>query len=475
MEQQLNDCPLRRQALLQPDAVAISFDRQALTYRALDQQVSFLEKQLRAQGLKAGERLVCIAPNSLKLILLQLSCMRSGIIFSPLNPRFSVNEIQTRVKILDSHFIWCEQAKNDWPLSSLTFDFNSSDKNEAPLAALKLNPQRVINIIFTSGSSGQPKAVMHNFSNHFYSAQGSQAVIPLKPGDKNVLSLPIFHISGYATVFRTLLAGATLVLSDSKLSVALLKEKQITHLSLVATQLYRLLENPQFKHSNLALKHLLLGGSAFAEQLLAETAQRGFTYHLSYGLTEMSSQVATSCNSQSLSILKYREVKIMDGEIWLRGKTRFLGYFNGQMENSILPQEQWFASKDLGQKVANYLHISGRKDRQFISGGENIQPEEIEALLLQFPAVKQAYVVAVADPAFGKRPLAFIDWHNGQTETPSLHNYMRNRLAAFKCPQHYFQLPQQTGLKVSLTDLHRQAALKLKQLNEKNLRQEKEN
>ncbi len=475
MEQQLNYCPVRRQALLQPDVVAITSNRQSLTYRALDQQLSFLEKQLRAQGLKAGERLVCIAPNSLKLILLQLSCMRSGIIFCPLNPRFSSNEIQTRVAILNSHFLWCEHTKSELPCNSLTFSFSQPNQAIIPSAPLRIDALRVSNIIFTSGSSGLPKAVMHNFSNHFYSAQGSQDVIPLQPGDKNLLSLPIFHISGYATVFRTLLAGATLVLSESKLSAELLKEQRITHLSLVATQLYRLLENPHFQHSKLAIKHLLLGGSAFAEQLLAATAQRGFTYHLSYGLTEMSSQVATSSNSQSLRILKHREVKIVDGEIWLRGKTRFVGYFNGQMENSIIPQKQWFASKDLGQKVANHLYISGRKDRQFISGGENIQPEEIESLLLQFPAVKQAYVVAVDDPAFGQRPLAFIDWRNGQAETQRLDDYMRNKLTAFKCPQHYFTLPQQTGLKVSLTELQQQAAGKLKQLSKKNLRQEKEN
>ena len=464
MEQQLAQCPVRRQALLSPNTLAIQSEQQSLTYRELDQQLSFVEEQLLTQGLKTGDRLACIATNSLNLILLQLSCMRSGIIFCPLNPRFSIDEIKVRLAILNTPFIWFEQVKSGLDINSLSFAFNQPKKSASSHSLLKFDPQQVINIIFTSGSSGHPKAVMHSFSNHFYSALGSQDVIPLARGDNNLLSLPIFHISGYATVLRTLLAGATLLLSKEKLSVELLKRERITHLSLVSTQLYRLLENPEFKQSNLAIKHLLLGGSAFAEQLLKETGQRGFTYHLSYGLTEMSSQVATSCNSQSLSILKDREVKIVNGEIYLRGKTRFVGYFNKQMANSIIPPEQWFASKDSGKKVANHLQISGRKDRQFISGGENIQPEEIESLLLTFPAVRQAYVVAISDQAFGKRPVAFIDTVDGELETESLNEYMHNKLTSFKCPTHYFQLPEQTGLKVSLADLKKLAETNLQLL-----------
>jgi O-succinylbenzoic acid--CoA ligase len=467
MEQQLKQCPVRHQALQQPQALAIAAKQRSLTYRELDQQLCYLEEQLAAQGVKTGDRLACIAANSLNLILLQLSCMRSGIIFCPLNPRFSIHEIKVRLAILNTPFIWSSQTESKLTSDSLQFDFTPPANAQSNELALPINPQQVSNIIFTSGSSGLPKAVMHSFSNHYYSALGSQTVIPLQQTDRNLLSLPIFHISGYATVFRTLYAGATLLLSSEKLSVELLKRESVTHLSLVATQLYRLLKSPQFKQSKLSIKHLLLGGSAFSKQLLKQTVQRGFTYHLSYGLTEMSSQVATSCNDQSLTILKYREVKIVENEIYLRGKTRFVGYFNGQLKESIIPSEQWFASKDLGRKEADRLQITGRKDRQFICGGENIQPEEIESLLVDFPAVRQAYVVAVSDPAFGKRPVAFIDWQEGETAFEQLNEFIRSKLTSFKCPSHYFQLLPQTGLKVSLADLSKQAEKNLQQIQRK--------
>jgi O-succinylbenzoic acid--CoA ligase len=457
MEISLNQCPVRHHALKHPKHIAIESEQQLLTYQQLDQQLNHLTTQLLEKGLTAGDRLVCIAPNSIKLIQLQLCCLRTGIIFCPINARFSQHEVETRLTILNSPFIWCEEINFTLPTNSLEFDFTPSTADQQTQTELTIDSQRVIDIIFTSGSSGQPKAVMHNFSNHFYSAQGSQTLIPLLKGDYNLLSLPLYHISGYAAVFRTMLASARLVFSKQPITTALLQRYKITHLSLVATQLYRLLADPEFKKDNLAIKHLLLGGSAFSDQLLNQTLQRGLNYHLSYGLTEMSSQVATSCNNTTLSILPDREVKIIEGEILLRGKTRFIGYFNGHQTNELIPAKQWFASKDLGIKTNNNLHIIGRKDRQFICAGENIQPEEIETWLIALDEIKQAFIVPIEDPILGHRPIAFIDWQKAPLENEQINKYMRLKLAPFKCPAHYFPLPQQSGLKISLSALAKQA------------------
>jgi len=456
MAQPLNYCPVRFQALIQPQRIAIKEEQHALTYKQLDERIDSLQKQLSLQKLKSGDRLVCIAPNSINLILLQLTCLRSGIIFCPLNPRFSDPEISSRLAILNSEFIYLAPEQARLHLSRLSLDFTAPDHPEFTNTQQQIDPLQVINIIFTSGSSGQAKAAMHHFSNHYYSALGSQKRIPLRSGDNNLLSLPLFHISGYATVLRTILAGATVFLSDTPLTVAQLKKLQITHLSLVSTQLTRLLESSEFRQDNLPIKHLLLGGSAFSAGLLKETQQRGFSYHLSYGLTEMSSQVATSSNSSALFILKYRQLRIIEGEIFLRGKTRFAGYFNGLMADSLIPETQWFASKDLGKLVAGSLQLIGRKDRMFICGGENIQPEEIESLLLTLPAIKQAYVVAINDPAFGKRPVAFIDGLN-EIQPQAVDNYLKDKLSRYKRPVYYFLLPPSSGIKVSLTELQQLA------------------
>ncbi|MFT6925421.1 MAG: O-succinylbenzoic acid--CoA ligase [Psychromonas sp.] len=453
MDKQLNVCPVRHQAIINANAPAIQTDELVLTYQALDSTLNLLGRQLLNLHLQTGDRLICLSENSLKLILLQLTCIRLGIIFCPLNPRFSAAEIKQRLSILKSNFIWLADPKKHSHLSSLSIDFSIIQDQAVTPVPLKIDAQKVCNIIFTSASSGQAKAVMHSYSNHYHSALGSQSRILLQAKDRNLLSLPLFHISGFAAVIRTLIAGATLIVSAKKLSVSLLKKQKITHLSLVATQLYRLLTLSGFQAKDLSIKHLLLGGSVFSDRLLAQTEQRGFIYHLSYGLSEMSSQVATSTNSKKLQLLPGLQVKIINNEICLRGKMRFAGYFNGHLQSSVLPDQQWFASKDLGALMGNELSVSGRKDRLIISGGENIQAEELESVLLSFSDIQQVYIVAVTDPLFGQRPVAFIDWVNGVIKQQQLQIYLQDKLSSYKRPAHYFVLPEQTGFKVSLKAL----------------------
>lgn len=455
---QLNHCPIAWQALNTPHAIAIESDTQSLCYAALNQRINSLSEQLIQLNMRKGDRLVCIASNGLPLVLLQLTCVRNGFIFCPLNPKFSDAERLQRLTLLDSNFIWQEGNP-----SSLPLEFESIIAEPPVSSPVTIDPLAVVSIIFTSGSSGSPKAVMHHFSNHYYSALGSQTVIPLVGGDKNLLSLPMFHISGYATVMRTMLAGATLRLLTGKITIEQLKRNMITHLSLVSSQLQQLLDKSDFQPSELSIKHLLLGGSAFLSEQLQQTRQRGFNYHLSYGSTEMASQIATSTNNEKLQLLPYRQLKIANKEIMLNGETRFVGYFKGKAGIEWLNRQDYFASADLGKINEQALTVIGRKDRQFISGGENIQPEEIEKHLVQFSAVIQAVVVPIPDATYGHRPVAFIKWQKTQQPT-QLSAFIKDKLIAFKRPLHYFDLPEQAGLKPNSKQLT-EIALKLLFIN----------
>jgi O-succinylbenzoic acid--CoA ligase len=457
---QLTCCPVRWQAKRNSNEIAIQTEQISLNYLQLDNLVDSLANQLI--DLEVGDRLVCISENTLPLILLQLTCIRLGVIFCPLNPRFSENEVNQRIEVLKSKIIYSADSPMHRKLNTLPLDFSMPNTVNFKHEEIQIDPQQVCNIIFTSGSSGQAKAVMHCFQNHFYSAFGSQSIIPIHIQNRNLLSLPLFHISGYAAVIRTLLAGATLVLSGQALTVESLKSEKITHLSLVATQLLRLLEEAEFKADKLSIEHLLLGGSAFSDTLLATTKARGFCFHLSYGLTEMSSQVASSTNNKNLIRLPNQQIKIINNEIYLRGKTRFVGYFNNDLASNLIPESQWFASKDLGSLNDKQLSISGRKDRLMISGGENIQAEEVEKVILNFPGIKQAYVVAIKDSVFGQRPVAFIDWQDQKNSSTQLQQFLQQNLSAYKRPIHYFNLPKQTTFKVSLKELQAIAEYNLK-------------
>ena len=473
MATKLTICPVEHYAKTTPEKIAIQAELHSITYLELHWEIERLCEQLISLNIIAGNRLACITNQRLNLIILQCACIRLNIIYSPINPKFTSSELEQKLAVLATEFIYFD---SDFKLKdllerpvkclSLHFSFrsdvalqpkvsNSLNKAFTEKHHKKITGDAPCNIIFTSGSTGQSKAVMHSFNNHCCSAALSKKRVHIEQSDRCLLSLPLFHISGYATVMRTLFAGATLVISHAKITTKLLKTEKITHLSLVATQLVQLLTEQDFSQKNLSLKHLLLGGSHFPSRLLDELACRGFTYHLSYGLTEMSSQVATSTNGNELIILDEQSLKIVDNEIWLRGDTAFKGYFSEGGELNFRTKKEWFASNDLGKIAGSHLVITGRKDRQFISGGENVHPEEIEAELQQSEFVEYAIVVSVEDLLFGQRPVAFITWRNNRAEIKKLTQQMQSELIKFKQPILYLELPKIKGTKHSLSQLEK--------------------
>ena len=302
-------------------------------------------------------------------------------------------------------------------------------------------------MLFTSGSTSEPKAVVHTYGNHYYNAKGSNENIPVRPGDRWLLSLPLYHVSGLGVLFRTMIGGGTVVVPDKKeVLISAIKNYRVTHISLVTTQLYRLLQNSQNIPTLRKLKAILLGGSAIPANLIALAKKYKLPVYISYGLTEMTSQVATSSKPCSAAkILNYRQLKIAkDGEILVKGKTLFAGYWDG--EKLIRPLKNgWFTTGDLGRMKKGHLVIFGRKDRMFISGGENIHPEEIERELLRLPQIDQAIVVPQPNVEFGQRPTAFI---KGKITSPKITSELERTLPRFKIPQTFYAWPAKLALQI---------------------------
>ena len=464
-------CPVRHQALLHPQRPAIRLPQRVLTYAELDGRLNSLQQQLAALGLQAGDHLVTVAANDLSLLLLAWACLRQGLVLCPLNPRQPAVQCRHLMHRLDAKACWLapdwpEAGAGDWPCPLLTLDPDQSLPAEP--GELWLNQQQLTNLILTSGSSGEPKAVAHRLAAHLASARGSAEAIPLQPGDGWLLSLPLFHVGGYAIPWRCFLAGACVVLPnpDCSLSEHLLGGT-ITHLSLVPTQLYRLLQSPNFRLEQTAVRHLLLGGAPIPASLVAACQAQGVTPQVSYGLSEMATQVCTRyADGHSASVgtpLPGRELKLVDGEICVRGTTLFAGYYRGGALEPALDADGWFHTGDLGELTAGgELLVLGRRDNRFICGGENIQPELIEQALLQHGAVRQALVVPLPDAEWGMVPVAFIDHQTspdealaGEQTLTELARWLRQRLAAYLIPRHWLPWPPQasTGLKPSRSQL----------------------
>ena len=460
-------CPVRYQALHHPQRPAIRLPRQVLTYRELDGRLNSLQQQLTAAGLRRGDHLVTVAANSLSLLLLAWACLRQGILFCPLNPRQPAEQCRRLMQRLDAKGCWLAPdwpaaEAGEWPCPVLSLNTESALPAEA--AELWLHQQQLTNLILTSGSSGEPKAVAHRLAAHLASAEGSALGVPLQPGDGWLLSLPLFHVGGYAIPWRCFRAGACVVLANPECSLSEhLLGGVITHLSLVPTQLYRLLQSPDFRLEQTAVRHLLLGGAPIPASLVAACQAQGVTPQVSYGLSEMATQVCTryaSPDSPSVGLpLPGRELKLVEGEICVRGATLFAGYYREGALEPALDAEGWFHTGDLGAFTADgELLVLGRRDNRFICGGENIQPETIEQALLQHGAVRQALVVPQADDEWGMVPLAFIDWQpspadieTGQRALTDLEPWLRTRLPSHLIPRRWLPWPAQAaeGLKPS--------------------------
>ena len=460
-------CPVRYQALHHPQRPAIRLPRQVLTYRELDGRLNSLQQQLTAAGLRRGDHLVTVAANSLSLLLLAWACLRQGILFSPPNPPQPAERSRRLMQRLDAKGCWLAPdwpaaEAGEWPCPVLSLNTESALPAEA--AELWLHQQQLTNLILTSGSSGEPKAVAHRLAAHLASAEGSALGVPLQPGDGWLLSLPLFHVGGYAIPWRCFRAGACVVLANPECSLSEhLLGGTITHLSLVPTQLYRLLQSPDFRLEQTAVRHLLLGGAPIPASLVAACQAQGVTPQVSYGLSEMATQVCTryaSPDSPSVGLpLPGRELKLVEGEICVRGATLFAGYYREGALEPALDAEGWFHTGDLGAFTADgELLVLGRRDNRFICGGENIQPETIEQALLQHGAVRQALVVPQADDEWGMVPLAFIDWQpspadieTGQRALTDLAPWLRTRLPSHLIPRRWLPWPAQAaeGLKPS--------------------------
>ncbi len=354
----------------------------------------------------------------------------------------SYKELENCIQMIDPSEMNAVFATNkNWEEIPLLFSLFRHQKMAFPvnpkfplLPTLPENiPAGLATCILTSGSSGTPKRACHSLSNHIYNAQGFLERFPMGAPDRYLLSLPLYHVGGLAILFRTFLSGSCLVFSQKPMLQAILDYK-ITHLSLVPTQLYRLLQEDADLVTEAAshLKFVLLGGAPLPPALYQEALEKGFPVHRSYGMTEMSSVVTVESE-----LLHYREVKTgLGNEIFVKGKTLFQGYLMDDGELTLpLDHEGWFATKDIAGE-----HIS-RKDRLFISGGENIQPEEIEHALLSLPGIIRAKVVPQTDKEFGQRPFAYIQDETHAYTLEEIQTALRKKLPGYKIPTGLGSMP----------------------------------
>ncbi|HUB76433.1 MAG TPA: AMP-binding protein, partial [Solirubrobacteraceae bacterium] len=336
----------------------------------------------RELGVAAGERVgIALAPGCDFAIALH-ACFAAGALAVPFDPR---------------------EPRERWPLAGVAAVVDRPLACAGPATARRAPaPQRPAVLVRTSGSSGTPKEIPLTFANFAWSALGSAVALGLDPRERWLCALPLVHVGGISILMRAWLTGTTAVIHErfeTRAVLDALTHGGITAVSLVPTTLARLLDAGLAAPP--ALRVALLGGAPIAPALVERARAAGVPVSKTYGLTETCSQVATQipgAKGDGAPPLFCTRVTIAnDGEILVAGPT--LSPVCGPL----------LATGDLGEIASDgSLRVIGRKADTIITGGENVAPAAVEAVLCAHPAIVEAAVFGVADGEWGEAVCAAV-------------------------------------------------------------------
>ena len=289
-------------------------------------------------------------------------------------------------------------------------------------------------LLFTSGTSGAPKAARLAEDNHLANARAACEVLGLDASSRFLCTLPLFHVGGLAIAFRCKLAGATLLLHERFDAAAVAGElaSGATHVSLVASTLARVLDLcPAFPPT---VRAALVGGGPVPAPLLERARRAGLPVLQTYGLTETASMATCErpgdADGQTAGPpMPGLEVRLEKGEIEVRGPQVMRGYLGAE------PVRGWFSTGDLGALDGRgRLVVHARRTDLIVSGGENVYPAEVEAALLAHPAVREVAVIPAPDARWGQVGVAYVATTAAESE---LRAFLEGRLARFKIPARF--------------------------------------
>lgn len=464
-----------------PKRLALRCGEERWTFAELHQRSEQMARRLASIGVEEGSLVALLAVNSSGFVTIVHALTRLGAVLVPLNTRLTIRELIWQLQDVGAVLLisdaWHAEAASEIGLAmpglaraTLAAKASGGEHVLAELPEAALAPRREIDleapqvIMYTSGTTGTPKGVIITYGMQWWNAIGSALNMGHQPDDCWLACLPLFHIGGLSILMRSVIYGISVVLFEKFDAVAVnrsIREDRVTMISVVAVMLQRMLaeldergEALDRPYRSAALRCVLLGGGPAPRPLLEDCARRNIPVVQTYGLTESCSQAVTLAPAEALRRLGSAgrpllpvQLRIMQdgksvgagqpGMIMLKGPTITSGYAGRAEETARAFQDGWFATGDLGYlDDEGYLYVLDRRSDLIISGGENVYPAEIEAVLLAHPAVEEAGVCGVEDERWGQVPIAFVCLRSGHSASvEELLAHAQARLARYKLPR----------------------------------------
>ena len=438
-----------------------------LSYAELDDAARSLAAKLHGLGIATGDRVAVLLENDPLYVVLIHALVALGAVLVPLNVRLTPRELRELLVDAEPRLLLhgtslasvaAESVRDLRGIRTLPAPalHTLSEKPVALPVQLRLDADQAI--LFTSGTSGRPKGVRLGLAQHLASAAGSAERLGIEHEDRWLACMPLYHIGGLAIVLRSALYGISVVLHsdfDARAVLHSLQHDRISAVSLVPTMLARLLDASGDAQFPASLRFVLLGGGPIPTDLVLRARRARVPVAASYGLTEAASQVATLAPAEDEAhvgsvgqALPGVELRIVDengrdqpaevaGEICVRAAQVMSGYLNLPEQTTRTLEAGWLHTGDIGTlSTEGYLTLLDRRSDLIVSGGENVSPAEVEAVLLCHPDVAAAAVVGRSDPSWGQVVHAFVVPRAARVaSTEELIAHCRSRLAGFKLPR----------------------------------------
>ncbi|MGM8211939.1 o-succinylbenzoate--CoA ligase [Virgibacillus sp. W0430] len=470
---------LDKQAALVPNKIAIEqANREPITFLELKEKSELVARKLAQLNVKKDTHVGILAANRTDIIIAVYALSYLQAVAVLLNTRLAEAELNYQIKDAALHLlIISEEADRKYANRVQTKTFQDIYTTEEKNVMLKteLNLEQPFTMMYTSGTTGRPKAVIHTYGNYWWSAVNSSLNLGMSHHDKWLVVLPMFHIGGLSIFIRSVIYGTAVYLVekfDEKVVHEAIMKRNVTIMSVVTVMLQKLMEELGDDHYPNTFRCMLLGGGPAPKVLLERAQAKNIPVFQSYGMTETTAQIAALNPSDALTKLGSSgkpllsaDIKISEpgedsvGEIFVKGPMVTNGYYNRQLANKNLFKAGWLATGDMGYlDEEGYLYVVDRRKDLIISGGENIYPSEIEQILTRVSGVKEAAVIGKANEVWGEVPVAFIVASNNTISAEKISSFAKKHLAKYKCPKeiHFIeQLPRNASNKLVRTELHR--------------------